>query len=102
MPFSPDPQPLASAVSRLIQERGLARQRANMALQGAWKQVAGDRIAAASRVQGVRRGVLQVTVDNAPLLSELQAFRKPALLKQLQTDHPEWRLKEIRFRLSGR
>ena len=51
-----------------------------------------------TRVAGLRRGVLEVEVDNAVLLQELAHFHKRRLLEQLRGRLPGTTLTDLRFR----
>jgi hypothetical protein len=92
---------VSQALSELIALRGLARLRGESQLADVWKQVAGPRIAEGTRVLGINRGALQIAVTNAPLLSELVSFHKPSLLQALQTEHPDLKIRDLKFRLRG-
>lgn len=94
-----DPTPLSSVISELIAKKGLARVQGNAQLVSIWKSVSGDRIASRTKVQGIRRGVLEVGVDNSALMNELVSFQKTALLYKLQKEHPEQNINDLRFRL---
>lgn len=103
MAGAPEPQPLKFALSELIALRGYARVRGDQQLQAAWKEVAGPQFANSTRVLGLNRGVLQIGVASAPLLSELVSFHRGTLLESLRTKYPDLRVRELKFRLkSGR
>lgn len=95
------PQHLSKALSQLIALRGLAGVRGESQLATVWKEVAGEKIAAGTRVLGINRGVLQVAVGNSPLLSELAAFHKGALLAALQERHADLKIRDLKFKLKG-
>jgi hypothetical protein len=93
------PEHLAQAVSRLIALRGLARIRGESQLQQTWNAVAGEKIASHTKVLEIRRGVLHIGVANAPMLAELASFHKLTLLTKLQTDHPDLKIRDLKFKL---
>lgn len=93
------PEHLAQAISRLIALRGLARVRGESQLQQTWNTVAGERIASHTKALEIRRGVLHIGVANAPMLGELASFHKGTLLTKLQTDHPDLRIRDLKFKL---
>lgn len=95
------PQPIGKVLSDLFALKGYARVQGNEQLHKHWKAVAGEALAAQTRVVGMKRGVLQVGVSNAPLLSELVAFRRPQLLKQLQEEASELKVRDLKFILRG-
>jgi hypothetical protein len=93
------PEHIAQALSRLIALRGLARVRGESQLQETWNQIAGERIACHTRALEIRRGVLYIGVANAPMLGELASFHKLTLLTKLQTDHPDLKIRDLKFKL---
>lgn len=100
------PQSLGSALSELITLRGWASVQGNAQLAEVWNTVAngviGEETARKTTVQRIRRGVLTVAVSNAPLLSELVSFHQRELLNGLQKQHPELKIRAIKFQLRGR
>jgi predicted nucleic acid-binding Zn ribbon protein len=95
------PDRLSQAVTDLIALRGWARVRGNAQLAEAWKTIAGDSVASGTKVVGIRRGVLQVAVTNSPLLSELAAYHKTTLLAAFTRDHPELKIRDLKFVIRG-
>jgi predicted nucleic acid-binding Zn ribbon protein len=95
------PDRLSQAVTDLIALRGWARVRGNAQLAEAWESVAGASVASGTRVVGIRRGVLQVAVGNSPLLSELAAYQKMNLLEAFTRDHPELKIRDLKFVMRG-
>lgn len=95
------PQPLAKALSELIALRGFARVRGDAQLTSVWSEVAGETIAAQTKVIGIKRGVLQVSVSNSPLLGELVSFHKTSLLKALKKQHADLKIRDLKFRLKA-
>jgi predicted nucleic acid-binding Zn ribbon protein len=95
------PQRLALAISELVARRGWASVRGRARLVEAWRRAAGARVAEATRVLGVRQGVLQVAVGNSPLLCELAAYHKPALLEALRRECPETKIRDLKFVMKG-
>lgn len=101
-PWKPDeprgPESLREILSRLFTARGWGRRQERIHLEQAWNEAAGADIAAHSRPGALRRGVLEVTVDNAVLLQELAHFHKRRLLEQLRRRLPSTPLTDLRFR----
>lgn len=95
------PERLSHALTDLIAARGWAQVQGDARLAEAWKTAAGAPIAAATRVLGFRRGVLQVAVGNSPLLSELAAYHKPSLLAALSQECPELKVRDLKFVMKG-
>jgi predicted nucleic acid-binding Zn ribbon protein len=95
------PQSLSDVLSKLIALRGFARKQGDAQLQAAWAEVAGAAWAAKSRPTGIRRGVLQVSVTEGPLLSELVSFHRLTLVARLAEKHPHLKIRDLKFRLDG-
>src|SRR5665213_36358 len=93
------PQRLSLALSELIALRGYARVRGDAPLQSAWADAAGNTIARQTRAVAIRRGVLHVSVDHAPLLSELAGFYRQAFLEKLQELHAHLNIRDVKFKL---
>src|SRR5262245_28134902 len=101
MAASRGPQPLSQALSELIALRGYARVQGDAQLQSAWAAVAGGAIARQTRAVAIRRGVLQVAVASAPLLSELAGFYRAAFVEKLRQAHSHLRIRDLKFRLDS-
>ncbi|MBW3539831.1 MAG: DUF721 domain-containing protein [Planctomycetes bacterium] len=97
----PEPQHVSTILSRVVGLRGLARRGSEAQLNELWRRIAGEKLAAGSRVAGIRRGVLQVAVDSAPLLSELAGFHRTSLLSAMRRERPDLELRDIKFRLQS-
>jgi len=93
------PRPLADILGELFTVRGYGRLRARQELEDAWNNSVGEPFCHQTRVDEVRRGVLNVTVAHSTLLEELSAFRKSLLLKALRSDAPATTIHDIRFRV---
>jgi predicted nucleic acid-binding Zn ribbon protein len=92
------PERLGEILSRLFAARGWGRRQGRLHLEKAWAEAAGPEFAAHTRPGAVRRGVLEVVVDNAVLLQELAHFHKRRLLEQLRRRLPDIPLTDLRFR----
>jgi predicted nucleic acid-binding Zn ribbon protein len=95
------PRLLSDILGELFAARGYSRIRAVGELEAAWNEAVGEPACRQTRLGGVRRGVLNITVANPALLEELAAFRKPALLASLRRDAPGTVIHDIRFRVGG-
>jgi len=93
------PKPLSEILGDLFAARGYGRLRAVGELEAAWASAVGEPGCRQTRVGGVRRGVLNVTVAHPALLEELATFRKPMLLAALRRDAPGTPILDIRFRV---
>jgi predicted nucleic acid-binding Zn ribbon protein len=95
------PRPLSEVLGDLFTMRGYGRLFARQELEDAWNAAVGASCCRQTRLGEVRRGVLNVTVAHSTLLEELAAFRKPALLKAMQTGAPATIIHDIRFRVGS-
>jgi predicted nucleic acid-binding Zn ribbon protein len=92
------PERLGEILGRLFTARGWGRMQERLRLERAWADAAGSDIAAHTRAGGLRRGVLEVIVDNAVLLQELAHYHKRRLLGDLRRRLTGTPLTDIRFR----
>jgi len=97
-PATRGPEPLGEILSRLFTARGWGRRQARLQLESAWAEAAGPDYADHTRVGGLRRGVLDITVGNAALLQELAHYHKRRLLEALRRRLPHTPLTDLRFR----
>lgn len=93
------PKPLTDILGSLLAARGYGRLRALGDLEAAWEAAVGEPTNRQTRLGGIRRGVLDVTVSHPALLEELAAFRKPEILAALRRAAPDARILDIRFRI---
>ncbi len=98
-PPSGGPENLAEVLSRLFTARGWGRKSERVALEGAWAAVAGADVARETRVNALRRGVLEVEVRTGVLMQELSQFGKRTLLTGLRQALPGVALTDIKFRV---
>lgn len=95
------PQSLAKAISEVIALRGLAHEGSFARVAAAWREIAGEAIASGTRATAVNRGVLQVLVNSAPLLSELASFHKAVFVKAFKERYADLKIRDIKFKLRG-
>ena len=95
---SSGPEKLGEILSRLFTARGWGRRQDRLHLEQAWAEAAGPEYAAHTRVEALRRGVLEVTVGNAVLLQELAHFHKPPAARRPAAALPGTPLTDLRFR----
>lgn len=92
------PEPLGEILSRLFTARGWGRRQERLRLEEAWAEAVGPQHAPHTRVNGMRRGVLEVVVDNAVLMQELAHYEKGRLLQALRSRLAGTALTDLRFR----
>lgn len=88
---------LGEAIQQFLKAQGLLARRGKEDLTAAWREAAGEAVAGHSRVCAPRKGVLRIEIDSAPLLHELNSFRRGELLAAMQRLCPRAALVEIRF-----
>ncbi len=88
---------LGDVLGRLFAARGWGRKTERLRLEQAWASVAGE-LATQTRVLVLRRGVLEIEVNNAVLMQELAQFRKRSLLELLRKGLPGISLTDLKFR----
>lgn len=92
------PENIADILGRLFTSRGWGRKNDRLRLERAWAEAAGPVLLKDTRVNGLRRGVLEVEVKNAVLIQELTQFHKRGLLGQLRQLLPGVTLTDLKFR----
>jgi hypothetical protein len=93
--------PLGQALGDWLLTSGLLDAPARAELESAWRKVAGEGVAAQTRVVGLRKGHLWVEVASAPLRSELAGFRKLELLEGLRQHYTRRHIADLRFLIPG-
>ena len=92
------PQRIGDILADLMARRGFARLQATELFAEAWREAAGPLAAEYTQVGVLRRGTLEVTVQNSTLVQEL-VFQRPSLLKTLARLLPDEQIQDIRFRV---
>ena len=85
-------------LSRVFTARGWGRKQDRLRLEQAWAEAVGPEHAAQTRLNGLRRGVLEVEVTGAVLMQELAHYHKRKLLERLRERLPGTTLTDLRFR----
>lgn len=98
--FARSPRKIADVMGQLMTRRGYGRIRGGGELQAAWQQAAGSLLAKHSRPTNLRRGVLQVVVENSTWMQEL-TFARDAILAKLQETAKDQGIRDLRFRLGS-
>ena len=78
------PERVGDILARAMREAGLRKPSGGPDLDSVWREVAGEDVAANSRVASIRRGVLTIDVFSAPLRQELEIYRRDELLRALR------------------
>lgn len=92
------PEAIGEVLSRLFAARGWGRRQGRLHLEEAWAEAVGPKAAEHTCVGGLRRGVLEILVDNAVLMQELANFQKRSLLEKLRGKLRGQTITDLRFR----
>ena len=92
------PESIADILGRLFTARGWGRKNDRLRLEGAWAEAVGPEHLPSTRVNGLRRGVLEIEVKNAVLIQEFAQFHKRGLLARLRKALPGVTLTDLKFR----
>ena len=94
------PKPIGKLLARLTLRRGYGRTRSVGQIEAAWKETVGEFFAGCTRVGGVRRGVLRVTVDNSAAMQNL-VYAAPQFIEKMKESLPESSIKDIKFHVGA-
>lgn len=78
------PERVGDILARAMREAGLRKPSGGPDLDAVWREVAGEDVAANSRVASIRRGIMTIEVFSAPLRQELEIYRRDELLRALR------------------
>jgi Dna[CI] antecedent DciA-like protein len=90
------PENIADVLGRLFVSRGWGRKTDRLKLESAWAGAAGAEVLKDTRVLGFKRGVLEIEVRTAVLMSELAQYHKRGLLARLRD--AGLKLTDLKFR----
>ena len=92
------PEKISDVLGRLFTSRGWGRKNDRLRLEAAWAEAVGAKLLKDTRVMGLKRGVLEVEVKNAVLMSELAQYHKRDLLAKLRDHLKGATVTDIKFR----
>ena len=92
------PERIGDVLAGLMARRGYARLDTASAFAESWEEAAGAKLAGKSRPGNVRRGVLEVMVENSAVMQEL-TFQKMQVLGALGRLLPDQKIRDLRFRV---
>jgi predicted nucleic acid-binding Zn ribbon protein len=92
------PELLKEVLGRLFAARGWGRRQERLHIEMAWAEIVGQELEPHTRVLALRRGILEVEVNNAVLLQELAHFHKRRLLEQLRVRLAPAPVNDLRLR----
>ena len=94
--------PIGALIRDYLRSKNLTRRSYPLGLAAAWAEAVGPARAPATRVAGLRGGVLTVEVESASLRCELETFYREDLLDRLRVQAPRLGIRRIVFRTWGR
>lgn len=92
------PKAIGNVIAQLITARGYGRIQADANFATAWQLAVGPVLAKYTQPGRLRRGVLEITVANSMTVQEL-TFQKQEVLKKLQAEIPDAKIRDLRFRV---
>lgn len=92
------PVRIGDLLGALLAKYGYADLESRKALEAAWQGAADDKTRKHTRLGSLRRGTLEILVDNAPLLQELEGFRKDELTAAMRLALRTKKFERIKFR----
>jgi hypothetical protein len=93
-------RPLGALLKEVL--KGVAPARTELQeLAAAWERAAGADVAKRTRVVGVTRDTVTVSVESAALRQELESFREDELMGRLQREFTRRRIGKFRWVLKG-
>jgi predicted nucleic acid-binding Zn ribbon protein len=98
--YARKPKSIGNVIAQLITARGYGRIQADANFAAAWQTAVGPALAKYTLSGRLRRGVLEITVGNSMTVQEL-TFQKQQILKQLQTNQPDAKIRDLRFRIGS-
>ena len=98
--FGRAPKRMADILSRLIARKGYGRLQSTAVFEEAWRTAVGELLAGQSHPGSVRRGTLEVIVQNSAVAQELQ-FNKQQVLGKLKKLVSDYIIHDIRFRVGA-
>lgn len=92
---------MGDVVGQLLVKRGYANVQQASSLDAVWHAAVGERFVAQSKAGQVKRGVLEVFVNNSAVVQEL-TFVKAKLIKLLAVSAADHKIRDIKFRVGSR
>lgn len=94
--------PIGGLMREVLRARGLTRRAQPAGLAAAWSEAVGAERAPATRLAGVKGGVLTVEVESSSLRCELETFYHEDLVERLRVLVPGCGIRRVAFRVRGR
>lgn len=94
----PHAKPIGSILKSWMIKRGISDEQSALMTQEEWRKAVGPALAAETRPGNLQRGQLFVYATSNLVLQELH-FSKVTILKTLQTALPDFKIRDLRFRV---
>ena len=82
--MTPKPKALGELTREVLRSISNPARVTMACLSDLWAEAAGPDVAVKTRVMGVRRGTLMVSTGSSALKSEIEAYRRPEILRKLE------------------
>lgn len=98
--YKPDPGPesIKEILARVFTLRGWGRRSARLHLERAWADAVESNHREQTRVMCLKRGIMEVEVNDSVLMQELSSFHRRRLLEKLKKSLPNEHVKDLKFR----
>ncbi len=97
----PRAKPIGAIIKSLLVKRGITDEQTSLMTQEEWQRAVGPALAAETRPGNLQRGQLYVYASSNLVLQELH-FSKVTILKSLQAALPDFKIRDLRFRVEPR
>lgn len=94
------PKKVSDILGRLLARKGYAQQISTSEVQTVWQNLIPLQWQEQTQVGNLNRGTLEIVVTSTVLRQRLE-FERQNLLKQIQQQLPQNKIKEIRFRIGN-
>jgi predicted nucleic acid-binding Zn ribbon protein len=95
---SSGPKRIGDLLGLIMARYGYAQSAGRAELERAWDEIVDGRAKEKTRLGPIRRGVLEIAVDSASLLADLESFEKDRLLAALQAKLGPTTVRGLKFR----
>ena len=98
--IGPRAKSIGSILKTLMIKRGISDEQTSLMTQEAWRIAVGPGLAAETRPGKIHRGQLSIYASSNLVLQELH-FSKATLLRSLQAALPDFKIRDLRFRVES-
>ena len=94
------PRPGSQSISQMIAKKGYGQTTARQTVDEYWKQEVGDTLCSKSKPGILRRGVLEVIVQNSSVMQEL-VFQKRQILRKFEANDQTRDIIDLKFKVGA-